>query len=308
MKLIFLTTALALLTSCAFLSDKGRTVASTTGGEVGNRDDRMLPEMLVTKNKYLGGRIFEIELSLSNAKGIKQVTLESDTPYDACYEHLPTVVLSEGKFTISQKFKAREEAKYTVCENNSNNSVVYNTVTAQLDNGFIVKLKPIKVPFGGILMPRKPWVGKDENPDTDVIKMETSLKREEKSEKIRDIYGKMIPTKKEVYDIRYNVSASDLNDYAGVIFANGEEFLSDNAQELADAINSKNHEYVLRKIQDVKIGQHLCFPFDCLVTSHSLVKDKFSVEVGYEVLTVSLIRKGDFTTVLEGYKNFVKYR
>lgn len=270
----------ALLTACAQFPSKERSVAS----------ERSLPKLTVAKNQYIGDKIFDVEITLSDTNGVKQIILDNkDHDTWACYPRLPKVVLSGSNLVLKKKVKMQEN-QGNVCDD-QRDVIDYDSVIVEFEDGRIEHLKPFNYKFSKGLL-----TAHIEQREMKTIKLEEKLIDEEEGKE-----NKLV-TKKMLYELGYNVSASDLSDFRGVIFANGEELISNDSQELADFINSRKHHFRVDKIQDTKVQHWFCYPGDCLLTTAKPIKNKFK-DSKKNTVSVTLIKKGGISVFVEEQKD-----
>lgn len=261
------------------------------------REERGVPSLEVRKNKYLGNRTFEVQFALTDARGVVKLILDNKFKSTECYKLFPRVVLSGDDFVLNRRIRMPLE-KERECDDGKN-AMGYDTIIVQYENGDIEKLNPLEYNFP-IYLGKSIYIYNYH--DTSIVRIMEELNHEEEGTD-KDHYGFKIKSKRQFYDIRYEVSPSSLSEFRGVIFENGEEFLSEDPQELADFINSRTHNFEIYRVQETKVSHWLCYPGDCLINISRPVKNKYRIVEGFHY-KFKLIMKGDVSSIYTEYKIF----
>lgn len=206
------------------------------------------PKIRISKNRYIGNNSFEFTLSAINTQNVAQIVLDgADKPTRPgesirdCVTPMGKVVLEEGSFEktfiLKHNNKCSEKSIY----------VSFGDVSVEYTDGTI---RPIKYQqfFYGF---------KDTLTHTNSVQVTRVIDSEKRERFIPEYFKKDVGRITRVTRFVYQTDAQSMSNYKGVQFSDGTEFLSDDANKLAEAINNK--ELQVKVVYEEEYNSVDCF-------------------------------------------------
>lgn len=249
--------------------------------------ENVVPSVVISKNKYIGDGSFEVTLAVINTQDVKQVVLEDGIPrnyeLDGCQPSLPNLTFIEGQFEktfIFKKTGCRSEYRF----------IRFETTSVEYKDGTMKPLSYLKLPF----------FTRGTNLVTSVETKNEIVS--EKTESFIPEYFKNKSAKRKTKEIKftYKTTAEKMNNYRGVMFSDGEEFLTDDAITLAEFINNKI--LFATAVYEEEHSRYLqCYTYwFCLGHKEIVKKDKFKI-TNFGLASFTLIIKSDLAEFETSY-------
>ena len=250
--------------------------------------ENIKPEIIISKSKYIGNDSFEVTLSVINTQDVNQVILEDGATgkndFNSCQSSMPDLAFHEGEFEKTITLTSIECVK-------SYRYIFFGTVSVEYKDGTIKPLNFLKIPYV--------THNYDQN---HIVEMDTEIVSELIDTFIPIDFSKPIKRKSLKIEFSYKVTEADMANYKGVIFSNGEEFLTNEPSKLSEMINSKRIiETLVYEEEHATVFNCYTYWF-CLGSKAIIKKDKFKL-MNFSISHITLIKKSEFiefeTTIVE---------
>lgn len=247
-----------------------------------------VPVISITKSRYIGNDSFEVTLAVNSAKDVVQVVLgggdgEGSWRLEDCQTAMPTLAFSEGKLEqtfVLNKLNCGRSFRY----------IAFSNISVEYTDGTIKLMKYQRLDYGlkeSFVQPKN-------------LQLKMKILSEKTESFVPEYYKKSVQRKNRSLQFTYKVTAEDMAEYKGVVFGDGEEFLSNDPVKLADVINSK--EIIVNVVHEEKYSKEM----SCLdINGYTFVfcrhvevvkKGQFQLTPVWGFISrISLIKKGDFT-------------
>lgn len=234
------------------------------------------PAITMTKNRYVGNDIFEITLEVKNTKNILQVVLDDgefeERMNTKCRSQAPRQEFKNGNFSITFKLNKK------LCPT-KDRYFKFDKVLVQYLDGTMQIYSAFESKHGF-------------NSYTNATNVKGSV------EILREVLGtekhyssdNIIKTKDVDVKVKYSVNAKDMENYYGVVLSDGSEFFSDDANKIADFINTKEIVENL-KINQVVRSAKVCKMGTLFCKWEEVKYDKFEIYSAGSVSYIMLLKK-----------------
>lgn len=240
-------------------------------------------KIVLTKNKYIGNRKFEVAFSLSNTENVLQVSLENPNKKN---NGIPKVILNKNNnFSFSRVIEVTDLNRY-------GNDIFYPNVAIQFTDGSLEVLPQVEY------MAPRDFFGEgryEMQTLKNIVKTKVLRKELSMDTAPRSSYStrkpKIVKNYKIKYEISFDSSAIDLTPFRGIMIYSKRgklhEFLSDDPVELAKFMDST------KLIKDVLFvqGEKEFFLWWTKLSDHYYAYTNDPADFTY--FSIKFIKKGD---------------